>query len=261
MSGRNDSEIVYGVHAARHALEADAKAVRLLWLHDDGRPRQVLRAILELAGRQGVTVRRVERRRLDRLSRGGRHQGVALLRRRPPMASPRDLQALLAIERPQRLLLAVDGIQDPHNLGACMRAADAAGADGIVVPRHRSAPLTPAARKVACGAAERLPLFCVPNLRQALERLRETGLWLLGLDADAPTAIYDLDLCRPLVVAVGSEGTGLRRLTRLCCDRLARIPLRGSVESLNVGVAAGIALFEAVRQRRAQEGKASEPGP
>jgi 23S rRNA (guanosine2251-2'-O)-methyltransferase len=144
----------------------------------------------------------------------------------------------------------LDGVQDPHNLGACLRSADAAGVAAVIVPRDRAAGLTPVVRKVAAGAAETVPLVSVVNLARTLRELKERGIWLTGTDDSADKSLYDVDLTGPLALVMGSEGEGMRRLTRECCDQLVSIPMGGAVESLNVSVAAGVVLFEAVRQRR-----------
>ncbi len=144
----------------------------------------------------------------------------------------------------------LDGVQDPHNLGACLRSADAAGVAAVIVPRDRAAGLTPVVRKVAAGAAETVPLVAVVNLARTLRELKERGIWLVGTDDAADKTLYDADLTGPLALVMGSEGEGMRRLTRECCDQLVSIPMAGAVESLNVSVAAGVVLFEAVRQRR-----------
>ena len=162
-----------------------------------------------------------------------------------------ELRAQLeSLEHPA-LLLVLDGITDPRNLGACLRSADAAGADAVIVPRSNAAGLTPAARKVACGAAETIPLIRVANLARALGDLKQRGIWLFGATADAPASLYDADLSAPLALILGAEDAGLRRLTIEACDHLIRLPMRGAVPSLNVSVAAGICLYEAARQRSA----------
>lgn len=151
------------------------------------------------------------------------------------------------------LLLILDGVQDPHNLGACLRTAEAAGVHVVVVPKDRSVGLTDTVRSVACGAAERLPLVIVTNLARTLRELSQSGIWIVGTSDRAEKPIYELDLTLPLAMVMGSEGKGLRRLTAEHCDFLGRIPMRGSAESLNVSVATGVCLFEAVRQRALSE--------
>ena len=163
-------------------------------------------------------------------------------------------EALEAIGDAPPLLLVLDGVTDPHNLGACLRSADAAGVAAVIVPRDRAAGLTPVVRKVAAGAAETVPLVQVVNLARTLRELKERGVWLVGTSDDAARTLYDVDLSGPTALVLGSEGEGMRRLTREACDELVSIPMAGAVESLNVSVAAGVALFEAVRQRRGRKG-------
>ncbi|RME32929.1 MAG: 23S rRNA (guanosine(2251)-2'-O)-methyltransferase RlmB [Gammaproteobacteria bacterium] len=162
------------------------------------------------------------------------------------------IEAVRALERP--LLLVLDGIEDPHNLGACLRTADAAGVDGVVVPGGRGVRITATVARVAAGAAESVPLYQVANLARALRALRKEGVWILGTSDQAPQGLYEADLTVPLALVLGREGRGLRRLTAEQCDLLVRIPMHGTVESLNVSVAAGVCLYEALRQREAGEG-------
>jgi 23S rRNA (guanosine2251-2'-O)-methyltransferase len=194
-----------------------------------------------------------EEAQLDKLAAGERHQGVVaeLL----PRAGDPETQLEEALEAAgdAPLLLVLDGVQDPHNLGACLRSADAAGVAAVLVPRDRAAGLTPVVRKVAAGAAETVPLVAVVNLARTLRELKERGVWLVGTDDSAEKTLYDAELTGPVALVMGSEGEGMRRLTRECCDQLVSIPMAGAVESLNVSVAAGVALFEAVRQRSAKK--------
>jgi 23S rRNA (guanosine2251-2'-O)-methyltransferase len=209
-----------------------------------------LAEIRALAARSGIQVTTVDAAVLDKLAEGGRHQGVlAEVVARSGDPETQLEEALEAASGPP-LLLVLDGVQDPHNLGACLRSADAAGVAAVIVPRDRAAGLTPVVRKVAAGAAETVPLVSVVNLARTLRELKERGIWLTGTDDSADKSIYDADLKGPLALVMGSEGEGMRRLTRECCDQLVSIPMGGAVESLNVSVAAGVVLFEAVRQRR-----------
>jgi 23S rRNA (guanosine2251-2'-O)-methyltransferase len=209
-------------------------------------------ALETLARNQGVATARESREALDGRVQG-RHQGVVASIQE---ASSRhwDEKALWALldELPgPALLLVLDGVTDPHNLGACLRSADAAGVHAVIVPRDKSADLTPVSRKVACGAAEVVPFVRVTNLARTLEALKERGIWLYGAAGEAEKTIYDSDLAGPLALVMGAEGAGLRRLTRECCDYLVKLPMAGSVSSLNVSVATGVCLFEVVRQRGA----------
>jgi 23S rRNA (guanosine2251-2'-O)-methyltransferase len=241
-------EVVYGPRVVAALLETKPLEVKELWVLR-ARSREI-GGLVDRAEVNGIRVHRVERATLDRLCQGAVHQGVAA-RCRSPRPGGQSLESLAEGLREAALLVVLDGVQDPHNLGAVLRSADAAGAHGVVVPRSRAAGLGPAARKVACGAAERVPLFVVPNLVRALEGLKHLGLFVLGCAAEAGTSIFEVDLTRPIALVLGSEHEGLRRLTREHCDLLARIPMRGTVPSLNVSVAAGVCLFEAVRQREA----------
>jgi len=209
--------------------------------------------LLEAARSAGVRVEETTNDMLDRAAGHTHHQGVVARCRAAPERTEAELPAFLEGLSGPPFLLVLDGIQDPHNLGACLRSADAAGVQAVILPRDNSAPLTPVVRKVASGAAETVPLFRVTNLARVLEALKAAGVWLVGAAGEAEPDLYDVDLRGPLAVVLGAEGTGLRRLTRELCDHLVRIPMAGSVESLNVSVAAGICLFEAVRQRRSRE--------
>jgi 23S rRNA (guanosine2251-2'-O)-methyltransferase len=220
-----------------------------------GRDAGRLAEIRTLAQRAGVQVAAADDAVLAKLAEGERHQGVVaeLL----PRAGDPETQLEEALEAAGAapLLLVLDGVQDPHNLGACLRSADAAGVAAVIVPRDRAAGLTPVVRKVAAGAAETVPLVPVVNLARTLRDLKERGVWIVGTDDAADKTLYDADLQGPLALVMGSEGEGMRRLTRECCDQLVSIPMAGAVESLNVSVAAGVALFEAVRQRSSGSAK------
>lgn len=242
--------VAYGIHAVRVLLSRSPAQVRRVWFageRDAGR----LGELRALAQRCGVAVAAVDKVRLDVLAEGGRHQGV-VAEILPRSGDPEtQLEEALEAATGPPLLLVLDGVQDPHNLGACLRSADAAGAAAVIVPRDRAAGLTPVVRKVAAGAAETVPCVAVVNLARTLRGLKDRGLWLVGTDGAADRTLYDVDLAGPVALVLGSEGEGLRRLTRECCDQRVAIPMAGAVESLNVSVAAGVALFEAVRQRRA----------
>jgi len=219
-------------------------AVRIAAQRDDAR----VRAIEELARRQQRPVERIDAQSLKRLVGDVVHQGVAAqITPLPPWSEDELLAALSTATAP--LLLALDGVQDPHNLGACLRTADACGALAVIVPRDRAAQVTPAVRKVAAGAAEVTPVVAVTNLSRSLKLLKDAGLWVVGADAAAESHADSVDLKGPVVLVLGAEGTGLRQLTRQNCDFLVRLPQLGAVESLNVSVAAGMLLYEAARQR------------
>ena len=242
--------VAYGIHAVRVLLSRQPQRVRRVLLAG-GRDAGRLAELRELAQRAGVPVASVDGAELDRLAAGERHQGV-LAEVLPRAGDPEtQLEEALEAAGPAPLLLVLDGVQDPHNLGACLRSADAAGVAAVIVPRDRAAGLTPVVRKVAAGAAETVPLVSVVNLARTLRDLKGRGIWLVGTDDAADRTLYQADLEGPLALVMGSEGEGMRRLTRECCDLLVSIPMAGAVESLNVSVATGVALFEAVRQRSA----------
>ncbi|MEH6668947.1 23S rRNA (guanosine(2251)-2'-O)-methyltransferase RlmB [Halopseudomonas sp.] len=243
----SDSEYVFGVHAVKAMLERSPKRVKHLLLAR-GRLDARAQALADLAGNIGVSIQRALPEELDKLVEGV-HQGVIAEVSASQMWSEEMLDRLLdGLEEPA-LVLVLDGVTDPHNLGACLRSADAAGAHAVVIPRDRSASLTPVVRKVACGAAETVPLVAVTNLARTLKQLQQRGLWVVGTAGEAEQLIYQVDLKVPSVIVMGAEGSGMRRLTREHCDYLAKLPMAGAVSSLNVSVASGICLFEAVRQR------------
>lgn len=244
-----ETEIVFGLHAVQAALTQHPEAVLELWLERDRQDRR-LQPVLDAAAVTGVTLHRVGARELDRLTGEARHQGVALRTRVARRLDEGDLEGVLdALEVPP-LLLVLDGVTDPHNLGACLRSADGAGAHALIAPRDRACGLTSVVRKVASGAAETLPFIQVTNLARTLRRLQARGIWLVGAAGESQQTLYDLDLKGPLALVLGAEGSGLRRLTREVCDAVAGLPMHGQVESLNVSVSAGIFLYEALRQRR-----------
>ena len=238
---------LYGIHPVRVMLERHADRVLLVRIATERADARV-RLIEELALRHARPVERVEQRSLTQLLGDVAHQGVAAdIMPLPPWTEDQLLAALTGSPAP--LLLALDGVQDPQNLGACLRTADACGVLAVIVPRDRAAQLTPAARKVAVGAAENTPVVAVTNLVRTLKLLKESGLWVVGADVSAERAAAQVDLTGPRVLVLGGEGAGLRRLTRENCDFMVRLPQLGVVESLNVSVAAGMLLYEAVRQR------------
>lgn len=240
-------ELVWGLHAVREALSAAPERVLEVWVLD-GRSDQRMEALRMLAREHGIACQPVRRETLDRMAEGAVHQGVAARVAPAPALDENDLQHLLDSLDGPPLLLVLDGVQDPHNLGACLRSADAAGAHAVIIPRDRAASLTPAARKAAAGAAETMPLVRVVNLARCLRMLKARGIWLIGAEAGAPSAL-EADLAGPLALVLGGEGAGLRRLTRETCDLLVSLPMKGRVESLNVSVAAGVLLYQALRGR------------
>jgi 23S rRNA (guanosine2251-2'-O)-methyltransferase len=246
--------VAYGIHAVRALLTRSPQRVRQLWFGFNREAATRLTELRELAHDAGVQIQDAADAVLDRMAEGERHQGV--LAEIVPRAGDPETQleeALESMATRAPLLLVLDGVTDPHNLGACLRSADAAGVAAVIAPRDRAAGLSPVVRKVAAGAAESVAFVAVVNLARTLRELQERGVWLIGTDDEAERTLYDVDMTGPTAIVMGSEGEGLRRLTREACDELVRIPMGGAVESLNVSVAAGVALFEAVRQR--QQGK------
>ena len=239
---------VYGLHAVEALLQRDAQAVAELWVQLNRQDARIER-IVQQAREFGVPVRRVARAEIEQQTGDVQHQGIVAWSTRRTARGEQALREALDQARDTVLFLVLDGVQDPHNLGACLRTADAAGVHAVIAPRDRAAGLTPAARKVASGAAEAVPFVQVTNLARTLRWLREQGVWIIGADAAAPAGLYQADLRGPLALVLGAEGSGLRRLTRELCDVLVRIPMAGTVSSLNVSVAAGVLLFEACRQR------------
>ncbi len=240
------NEFSYGIHTVAALLERAPERIETLQVLE-GRSDKRMQQLLSEAERANVRIVRVSRDELDKFD--VKHQGIVALLANNVEYREADLKSL--IERSATpLLLILDGVTDPHNLGACLRSADAAGVDVVIAPRDNAASLTPVVRKVACGAAEVIPFVQVTNLARTLRDLQEWGVWLVGTAGEADTLIYEQDLTGPIAIVMGAEGSGLRRLTREHCDFLVKLPMAGSVSSLNVSVATGICLFEAVRQRR-----------
>lgn len=239
-----------GLHAVETAITGGAARVRRL-LADPRRRDARMRRALDQARKAGITVERMPAQDISAWLGEERHQGIAAELVGSGILDERALVALVdGLDHPP-FLLALDGVQDPHNLGACLRSAEAAGADAVMIPRDRAARLTPTVERAAAGAADRIALAAVTNLARTLERLRETGCWVIGTAGEEAEDLYSVDLTGPLVLVCGGEADGLRQRTRSVCDRLVAIPLAGQTESLNVSVAAGVCLFEALRQRRA----------
>ena len=241
-------ERIYGVHAVEALLRHHPKRVKQLWLAA-GRQDPRVQVLVDLAGQQRIAVGQKDRRELDEWAEGV-HQGVVAEVSPSQVWGENMLDELLDRATTPPLLLVLDGVTDPHNLGACMRTADAAGAHAVIVPKDKSATLNATVRKVACGAAEVIPLVAVTNLARTLEKLQQRGLWIVGTAGEAEQELYQQDMTGPIVLVMGAEGKGMRRLTREHCDYLVKLPMAGSVSSLNVSVATGVCLFEAVRQRQ-----------
>ena len=251
-------QLIYGIHAVEALLRTNPKAVQRLCLQE-GRDDKRISTLAQLAQNQGVTTVREPRKSLDVMV-AGRHQGVVAETHEDLTSGDsasanlwQETDLLRHVENKSGpvLLLVLDGITDPHNLGACLRSADAAGVDAVIVPKDKSADLNPISRKVACGAAEVVPFVRVTNISRTMKALQERGVWLYGTAGESENTIYNSDLSGSVALVMGAEGDGLRRLTREGCDHLVKLPMAGSVSSLNVSVATGVCLFEIVRQRLA----------
>jgi 23S rRNA (guanosine2251-2'-O)-methyltransferase len=238
--------VIAGIHAVREALRAGRPLEHVL-VQAQERSSGPLREIIDLCRRAAIPVRQETREQLDRLAAGAVHQGVVAV---AAAGAYQDLDAVVeALDHPG-LLVALDGIEDPHNLGAIIRTAHAAGADALVIPERRAAGLTAAAAKAAAGALEYLPVARVANLNHTLDGLKKRGFWVTGLDERGDKSYLEIDFRQPTLLLFGAEGHGIHQQTRRRCDFLAKIPVAGRIASLNVSVAAGIVLFEALRQRR-----------
>ena len=238
---------IYGIHAVHTMLKSAPQRVKELYVQR-GRLDDRLQKIHKLAEQHGVALQWATVKQLDGKAEG-RHQGVMALCS-PGETYDESFLLKLAEERGgDAFFLMLDGVTDPHNLGACLRAADGAGVQAVIVPKDNSVGLTPVVSKVACGAAETMPLVMVTNLTRTLEKLQQQGAWVVGTTGDAEQLIYDIDLKGPMVLVMGAEGAGMRQLTQKQCDFLVKLPMAGEVSSLNVSVATGICLYEVVRQR------------
>jgi 23S rRNA (guanosine2251-2'-O)-methyltransferase len=244
----SDASLVYGIHAVRAVLDKHAQRVTQVWLQT-GRNDKRIDELTKLATERGVKIEHRSARELDQRANGEQHQGAVAQLSAGGNLGEGALDEILEHAGSKPLVLVLDGVQDPHNLGACLRTADAAGVTCVIVPRDRAAGLSATVRKVASGAAETVPLIQVVNLSRTLKWLKDRGLWLIGTDGEAKTSLHAADLKGPMVIVMGAEGAGMRRLTREHCDLLVSIPMAGVVESLNVSVATGIVLYEAIRQR------------
>jgi len=239
---------IAGLHAAEAALENTPDKIISVWIdrrRDDARIAAIERKLVSL----GISIQSAGRNQLDSLAESRNHQGIVIELKLAAELGESELQDALATPSRQPFFLVLDHVQDPHNLGACLRTADAAGVQGVIITKDQSVGLTPTVAKVASGAAETVPVYRVTNLNRALGWLKESGLWMVGAAGEAERSLYETDLAIPLALVIGAEGKGLRRLTRESCDFLVKIPMFGQVESLNLSVATGVLLFEAVRQR------------
>ncbi|MDN3921789.1 23S rRNA (guanosine(2251)-2'-O)-methyltransferase RlmB [Roseateles violae] len=248
----SSNKILFGFHAVTVRLKTHPKSITEVHI-DASRRDQRMRGFVERVKEAGVKLVDSDDERLGKLAGSPRHQGVVA--RVNAIAMQHSLDAVMEdLEAAEQLplLLVLDGVTDPHNLGACLRVADGAGAQAVVAPKDHAVGLNATVAKVASGAAETVPYLMVTNLARALKELKERDVWVVGTSDQAEKSIYDIDLNRPVALVLGAEGEGMRQLTAKTCDELVSIPMQGAVESLNVSVAAGVCLYEALRQRRAQ---------
>lgn len=244
----SDHEI-YGIHAVQAALNNPRRTIKKLYINQD-RAESRLQTLLEKAEARGIVIEKLSSQALNKRFPDVTHQGVAAHTGALPEYVESDIASLLESSQTPALILILDGVTDPHNLGACLRTADAAGVDFVIIPKDKSASITPVVSKVACGAAESIPVVRVTNLARAIATLKDQGVWVYGAAGEAETSLYNLDTKTSLALVMGAEGSGLRRLTRDLCDGLFSLPMHGEVSSLNVSVATGVSLYEVVRRRR-----------
>lgn len=242
------TETLIGIHSVEAALSHDPENLVELYI-ESGQTNPRIKELLDKARDLGIKPHARDREALDRMTGGGRHQGVVGKYRTPPALNENDLADIIEKAGGNGLFLILDGVTDPHNLGACLRSAEAAGVNAVIVTKDKAVGITPTVRRASAGAADRVPFVAVTNLARTMRALRDAGVWLTGLAGDGETSLYQIDLKGSVGIVMGSEGEGMRRLTREACDHLARIPMRGSIDSLNVSVATGVALFEVLRQR------------
>lgn len=243
-----NKQYIFGLHAVEAVLANKPERV-IHMLVQQGRHDKKADELIQIAKQCKIHIEQVPRQELDRLTNEGNHQGVVVFCSGQKAYSEADIKSLLAALTTPPLILVLDSVQDPHNLGACFRSADAAGANMIIAPKDKATGITPVVSKVACGAAETVPFVQVTNLVRAIELLKEEGVWIYGAAGEATQTLYQTDLKGSVALVLGAEGDGLRRLTREHCDVLIRIPMLGTVSSLNVSVATGVMLFEVLRQR------------
>ncbi|KTD22768.1 tRNA/rRNA methyltransferase [Legionella lansingensis] len=241
-------QYVYGLHAVHALLNSPHRPTKKIYVSQD-RLDQKLQRLIDLALQKNIPIEKLTHQKMNQRFSDFTHQGVVACAGNLPSYGEADLLTLLAVTKKPALILILDGVTDPHNLGACLRTADATGVDFVIIPKDRSANITPVVSKVACGAAESIPLVRVTNLVRAMEMIKQEGVWIYGAAGEVSDSLYNMDATMSLALAMGAEGEGLRRLTREHCDGLFALPMLGSVESLNVSVATGVCLYEVIRQR------------
>ena len=246
----NKNNLIYGIHAVQTAVTRTPQSVLEVWF-DANRADKRMVEIQNQVRKNGLILHEVPRQELDHLLPGVNHQGVIAHCSMPSVLTEAELFSLVdhLIIHDWPLKLILDGVQDPHNLGACVRSADGVGVDAVIIPKDKSVGITPVVAKVASGALNNVPVVQVTNLARTMEQLKKAGIWIVGMDDKGDQTLFQVDLTSPVAIALGAEGSGLRRLTKEKCDFLVKLPMLGVVESLNVSVASGICLYEALRQR------------
>jgi 23S rRNA (guanosine2251-2'-O)-methyltransferase len=239
---------LFGLHSVQAALDYSPKKIHKAWVDCGRQDKRLVQAIDDLLA-LGINPEKVDRKRLDRLADGSNHQGIVIEVEMPGELSESDLKTAVENLSATALFLVLDNVQDPHNLGACLRTADATGIHGVIITKDNATGITPTVCKVASGAAETMPVYQVTNLSRTLRWLKGEGLWIMGAAGETAQTVYKTDFTVPMALVVGTEGKGLRRLTKEQCDVLVSVPMLGQVESLNLSVATGVLLYEAVRQR------------
>ncbi len=241
-------QYVYGVHAVQALLANRHRATNVLYVNQD-RIDKRMQDLLSIALQKNIRVEQLSSQKMNQRFADFVHQGIVASAAKLPEYIESDLGRLLELSKQPSLILILDGITDPHNLGACLRSADAAGVDFVIIPKDKNASVTPVVSKVACGAAESVPLVRVVNLARAMEMLKQQGVWIYGAAGEASVSLYDLDCKTSMALVMGAEDKGMRHLTRELCDDLFSLPMLGTVSSLNVSVATGVCVYEVARQR------------
>jgi 23S rRNA (guanosine2251-2'-O)-methyltransferase len=242
------SSKLFGLHSVQAALDYSSKNIHKAWVDSGRQDKRLGQAVDDLLA-LGIEPEKVDRKRLDRLADNNNHQGIVIEVEMPGELSESDLKTAVENLSETALFLVLDNVQDPHNLGACLRTADATGVHGVIITRDNATGITPTVCKVASGAAETVPVYQVTNLSRTLRWLKGEGLWIMGAAGDTAQTVYKTDFTVPMALVVGAEGKGLRRLTKEQCDVLVSVPMLGQVDSLNLSVATGVLLYEVVRQR------------
>jgi 23S rRNA (guanosine2251-2'-O)-methyltransferase len=239
---------LFGLHSVQAALAYSPKKIMNAWVDEGRQDKRLTEALNELLD-LGIEVEKTDRKKLDKLAEGHNHQGIVIEVELPAELTEHDLKTAVENLTETAFFLVLDNVQDPHNLGACLRTADATGVHGVIITKDNATGITPTVCKVACGAAETVPVYIVTNLARTLRWLKDQGIWVMGAAGETQQSLYQTDLTMPVALVIGAEEKGLRRLTKEQCDSLLFIPMLGQVESLNLSVAAGVLLYEAVRQR------------